>query len=326
MSANLGPEFLAAKKRHQQAITSEEKLAALEEMLATIPKHKATEKMQGQIKRRMSKLRNELKSSAKKGPARREFFRIDKEGAGQVILVGPPNSGKSMMLRSMSKAEPEVAEYPFTTRMPLPGMARWENIQVQLIDMPPIAPENAQSWMWAMMRMADGLLLVFDMGDDDVLEHCESLIGFMEENNVRIKNDGEREFTEMKAMCAANKMDMPGAVTRLELFREIMPEGIEIVPCSAATGDGLSTLACRMFFELLDKIRIFTRPPGGKADYTQPFVVDNGTTVLEAAAEIHKEIAENLKYARVWGKGVFEGQMVPRDHVLHDGDVIVFYT
>ena len=102
MSANLGPEFLAAKKRHEQAITSEEKLAALEEMLATIPKHKATEKMQAQIKRQMSKLRKELKS-AKKGPARKEFYRIDKEGAGQVLLAGPPNSGKSMLLRGVSK-------------------------------------------------------------------------------------------------------------------------------------------------------------------------------------------------------------------------------
>ncbi len=326
MSANLGPEFLAAKKRHEQAITSEEKLAALEEMLATIPKHKATEKMQAQIKRQMSKLKKELKSAAKRGPSRREFYRIDKEGAGQVLLVGPPNSGKSMLLKSVSKAEPEIAEYPFTTRMPLPGMARWENIQVQLIDMPPIAVESAQPWMWAMMRMADGLLLVFDMGDDDVLDHYETLINLMEENNVRIKNEGERNFTEKRAMCAASKIDAPGALTRLELFREIIRDDIEIVPCSALTGDGLSTLIARMFFELLGKIRVFTRPPGGKVDYTQPFVLDKGTTVLDAAAEIHKEIAENLKYARVWGTGVFDGQMVPRDHVLHDGDIVVFYT
>jgi ribosome-interacting GTPase 1 len=326
VSANLGPEFLAAKKRHEQAITSEEKLAALEEMLATIPKHKATEKMQAQIKRQMSKLKKELKSAAKRGPSRREFYRIDKEGAGQVLLVGPPNSGKSMLLKSVSKAEPEIAEYPFTTRMPLPGMARWENIQVQLIDMPPIAVESAQPWMWAMMRMADGLLLVFDMGDDDVLDHYETLINLMEENNVRIKNEGERNFTEKRSMCAASKIDAPGALTRLELFREIIRDDIEIVPCSALTGDGLSTLIARMFFELLGKIRVFTRPPGGKVDYTQPFVLDKGTTVLDAAAEIHKEIAENLKYARVWGTGVFDGQMVPRDHVLHDGDIVVFYT
>lgn len=325
MPANLGPEYIAAEKRYRQAITSEEKLSALEEMLSTIPKHKGTEKMQGDIKRRISRLKDELRSG-KKGPRRKEFFRIDKEGAGQVILVGPPNSGKSTMLKNMSKADPEVAEYPFTTRMPLPGMARWENIQTQLIDMPPIMPENAQSWMWAMLRMADGLLLVFDIGDDDVLEHAESLIAFMEENNVRIKNDGEREFTEKRAMCAANKFDLPGAQLRLELLREVIPETVEIVPCSALTGEGLPTLASRLFFGLLEKIRIYTRPPGQKVDYSQPFVVPKGTTVIEAAEEVHKEIAENLKYARVWGKGVFEGQMVPRDHVLHDGDEIVFYT
>ena len=146
-----------------------------------------------------------------------------------MLLVGPPNSGKSMLLRSVSKAEPEVAEYPFTTRMPLPGMARWENIQVQLIDMPPITEETAQPWMFAMMRMADGLLLVFDMGDDDVLEQHENLMAVMEENNVRIKNEGERNFVEKKAMCAANKIDAPGALTRLELFREIIRDDIEVV-------------------------------------------------------------------------------------------------
>ena len=325
MPANLGPEYIAAEKRYRQAITSEERLSALEEMLSTIPKHKGTEKMQGEIKRKISRLKDELRSG-RKGPRRKEFYRIDKEGAGQVVLVGPPNSGKSLMLKSMSKADPEVAEYPFTTRMPLPGMARWENVQTQLIDMPPITPENAQSWIWAMLRLSDGLLLVFDVGDDDVLEQAENLIAFMEENNVRIKNKGEREFTEKRALCAANKVDLPGAQTRLDLLIEVLPEDLEIVPCSAFTGEGLDTLASRVFFELLGKIRVYTRPPGKKVDYSQPFVLNKGVTVLEAAEEIHKEIAQNLKYARVWGKGVFEGQMVPRDHVLHDGDIIVFYT
>ena len=325
MPANLGPEFIQAEKRYREAITDEERLAALEEMLATIPKHKGTEKMQGEIKRKISKLRNEMRSG-KKGPRRREFFRIEKEGAGQVVLVGPPNSGKSMMLKSMSRANPEVAEYPFTTRMPLPGMAQWENVQIQLIDMPPITSENAQPWMWAMLRLSDGILLVLDVGDDDVLEHAENLIAFMDDNSVRLKNEGDLDFTEKRAICAANKCDLPGAETRIELLRDVIPETIQIVPCSAVTGEGLDLLASKLFYDLLGKIRVYTRPPGKKVDYREPFVLDKGVTVLEAAQAIHKEIAQNLRYARVWGKGVFEGQMVPRDHVLHDGDIVVFYT
>lgn len=325
MPANLGPLYHAAEERYRQAVTDEEKLAALEEMMATIPKHKGTEKMQADIKRRMARLKESMKSGAK-GPRRRELFRIDKEGAGQVVLVGPPNSGKSSMLKTMTRAVPEVADYPFTTRMPLPGMAQWENVRIQLVDMPPIAPETSQSWVWALLRMSDGLLVVLDAGDDDVLDQTEDLLAFMEENNVFIKNEGERSFKEKKAICAANKCDMPGAAERIELLKEIIEDKMDIVPCSTETGEGLDLLLSKVFFEVLGRIRVYTRPPGKKPDFSQPFILDRGTTVIDAAREVHKEIAESLKYARVWGQSVFEGQMVPRDHVLNDGDVIAFYT
>ncbi len=325
MPANLGPLYLAAEERYRQAITDEERLAALEEMMATIPKHKGTEKMQGDIKRRIAKLKESMRGGAK-GPKRRELYRIDKEGAGQIIMVGPPNSGKSSILKAMTRAVPEVADYPFTTRIPLPGMVQWENVQIQLVDMPPIAPETSQSWLWAILRMSDGLLVVLDAGDDDVLDQVEYLLAFMKENNVFIKNEGERDFREKRAICAAAKCDMPGAGDRVELLRDVLDGRLDIIPCSTTTGEGLDTLASRMFFDVLGKIRVYTRPPGKKPDFSQPFVLDRGTTVIEAAREVHKEIAESLKFARVWGKGVFEGQMVPRDHVLHDGDVVAFYT
>jgi ribosome-interacting GTPase 1 len=314
-----------AEERYRQAVTDEEKLAALEEMMATIPKHKGTEKMQADIKRRIARLKESMKSGAK-GPKRRDFYRIEKEGAGQIALVGPPNSGKSSMLKTMTRAVPEVADYPFTTRLPLPGMAPWENVQVQLVDMPPIAPETSQSWVWAILRMSDGLLVVLDAGDDDVLDQTEDLFNLMEENNVFIKNEGERNFKEKKAICAANKCDMPGSTERIELLKEIIGDKMEIVPCSTQTGEGLDLLLSKVFFDVLGKIRVYTRPPGKKPDFSQPFILPRGTTVIDAAREVHKEIAESLKYARVWGESVFEGQMVPRDHVLSDGDVIAFYT
>jgi ribosome-interacting GTPase 1 len=321
----LGPLYHVAEEHYRQAITDEERLAALEEMMATIPKHKGTEKMQADIKRRIAKLKEGMKGGAR-GPKRRELFRIDKEGAGQVILAGPPNSGKSSILKTMTRAVPEVADYPFTTRIPLPGMAQWENVQIQLVDMPPLTPETSQPWVWAILRMSDGLIVVVDAGDDDVLDQTEELLSFMESNNVFIKNEGERDFKEKKAICAANKCDAPGAAERIELLKEIVGDKMDIVPCSTVTGEGLDVLASRTFFEVLGKIRVYTRPPGKKPDFTQPFVLDRGTTVLGAARDVHKEIAESLKYARVWGKGVFEGQMVPRDHVLNDGDIVVFYT
>lgn len=326
MPANLGPQYLAAEAHYRQAITDEEKLAALEEMMQTIPKHKGTEKMQGDIKRRMAKAREGMRSGGK-GARRKELFKIEKEGAGQVVLVGPPNSGKSHLLKAMTRAEPLVAEYPFTTRLPLPGMAQFENVQIQLIDLPPIAEETSQTWLWAVLRLSDALLVVLDAGDDDVLTEAEELLAFMQANNVVITNSAERDYNEKKALCACTKADMPGALERIELLKEVLGGRMELIPVSAVTGDGLDRLSAAMFFDLLGRIRVYTHAPGRKADFSAPFILDAGTTVLGAAREIHKEIAETLKYARVWGKGMFEGgQMVPRDHILSDGDVIVFYT
>jgi len=205
-------------------------------------------------------------------------------------------------------------------------MAQWENVQVQLVDMPPIAQETSQNWLWAALRLSDALLLVLDAGDDDVLTEAEEVIEFMRTNNVFVKNEGERTFSEKRALCAATKSDLPGAADRIELLREVIGDRMDVVPVSGLTGEGLDTLASRLFFDLLGKIRVYTHPPGKKPDFTEPFILDRGTTVLGAAREIHKEIAETLKYARVWGKGVFDGQMVPRDHVLNDGDIVVFYT
>lgn len=325
MPANLGPQYLAAEERFRQAVTDEEKLAALELMMQTIPKHKGTEKMQGDIKRRMAKIRESMRSGSK-GTRRREAYRIEKEGAGQVAMVGPPNSGKSRLLRALTRASPEVADYPFTTRVPLPGMAQWENIQVQLIDLPPVAEETSQPWLWALMRLADGLLLVIDGGDDDVLAQTDEVIELMRANSVVIKNEEPRTFVEKRALCAVTKRDLPGALDRTELLREAIGDRMAIVSVSAESGQGLDELVSRLFFDLLNRIRVYTHPPGKKPDFSAPFVLDRGTTVLGAAREIHKEIAGTLRYARVWGKGVFDGQMVPRDHVLSDGDIVVFYT
>ncbi len=325
MPANLGPLYLAAESRLRQATTDEERLLALDEMMATIPKHKGTDKMRAAIRRRIARVKANMKSGTK-GARRQDAFRIAKEGAGQVVLAGPPNSGKSMLLRTMTRAQPEVTDYPFATRTPLPGMARWDNVQVQLVDVPAIAPEMAQGWLWAILRAADGLLLVLDIGDDDLLSRYEELIEYLDSNNVRVKNVGERDFSEKRGMIAANKSDLPDAHFRLELLREVVGDKMDIVPCSTVTGEGIPALGAKLFFDVLGKIRVYTHPPGKKPEFRRPFVLDNGVTVIEAAQEVHKDIADSLKYARVWGKGVFDGQMVPRDHILNDGDIVVFYT
>jgi ribosome-interacting GTPase 1 len=335
--ANLTPDYLAAEERFRSAVTPEEKLEALEDMLATIPKHKGTEKMQADIKRRIAKIRQETQARA--GSRKRPFYIMEKQGAGQVAIVGPPNSGKSQLLASLSNAEPEVAPYPFTTRSPLAGMVQFENVQIQLVDLPPLAPEGSPPWLMQVVRTSDALLIVFDLGDDNLLDQLDTTMALLRRGRVCIAEQPvEPGVVRKKAVIVGNKLDAPGASDRLALLDEAVAsvapgaagrhagggDGL-VLPVSARMGTGLDELRLRLF-EVLDVIRVYTKAPGKPVDFSAPFVLKKGTTIVQAAAAVHKDIAKNLRYARVWGKTTFEGQMVQRDYVLAEGDVVEFHA
>lgn len=323
MPANLTPEYLEADRKFKSATTPQDKLSALEEMLSTIPKHKGTEKMQADIKRRIAKLR--VEGQRRRGAARgKPFYQVDKEGAGQVVLVGAPNVGKSMLLRELTNAGPEVADYPFTTRVPLPGMAAFENVQIQLVDLPPITPEFSEGWLYSIIRSADAAVLVVDLATDDLLSQTEGVLALLAEANLLLVA-APRAPGQKRAMVVANKLDAPGAAARLAIFREFLGDRLSLLPVSAIAGTGLDGLR-QMLFEMLGVIRVYSKPPGKKADPVAPFVLKKGATVLDAAETIHKDFVERLRYARLWGRREYHGQMVGRDHVLEDGDIIELHA
>ncbi len=322
MPANLTPEYLEAERRFKAAVTTEEKLAALEEMLATIPRHKGTEKMQGELKRRLSKLRTEQASK----PVSRAgiIHRVEKEGAGQVVLVGPPNSGKSMLVRQVTRATPEVADYPFTTRVPLPGMMRFEDIQIQLVDLPPVHPDFPESWLYQIIRNADAAMLVVDLSDADLLEDLETTLAQLAKAKVQLGEDALPDapgWLAKRTLLAANKLDASGALENLDVLKELYGARLRVLPISAETGQGLDDLR-RYVFCLLDVIRVYTKAPGKKLEWTAPYILKRGSRLLDLAAHVHHDFLTQLKYARLWGHGKFEGQMVNRDHVLEDKDVV----
>ena len=323
MPANLTPDFMAADKKFKAATTPQEKLAALEEMLATIPKHKGTEKMQADIKRRLAKLRNE--TQRRRGASRgKPFYLVDKEGAGQIALVGAPNTGKSSLLAALTNAEPDVADYPFTTRVPLPGMMAFENVQIQLVDLPPITPEFSEGWLYAIIRTANAALLVIDLGADDLLEQTEGVLALLARANIHLVAEPQ-EPQQKRTLVVANKLDAPGAADRLALFREFIGDRQPVLPVSAEAETGLEGLR-EATFRLLGVIRVYSKSPGKKADMSAPFILRRGSTVLDAAEAVHKDFVEKLRFARLWGRQGYQGQMVGRDHVLEDGDVIEIHA
>ncbi len=327
MPANLTPEYLEAERKFRAATTREEKLAALEEMLATLPKHKGTEKIQADIRRRIARLRQE--AARKPSTARHKpSFYVPKEGAGQIVLVGPPNSGKSSLLARLTRAEPDIAPYPFTTRLPLPGMMEFENVRIQLVDMPPFAPSYTEPWMFALVRNADAALLVFDLADDDVLTRIEETLQLLEQANLHLHGQptspsgkAPAPSGEKRALVVGTKLDQPTARENLELVSQWLAARFPLVAVSAHTGENLEMLRPKAY-HLLEVIRVYTKEPGKKPDLTAPFVLKRGSTVADVARAIHRDFVTRLKYARLWGAGKFDGQLVHRDHVLEDGDIV----
>jgi ribosome-interacting GTPase 1 len=314
--------YLEAERRFKSAKTTEEKIAAIEEMMATIPRHKGTEKMQADLKRRLSKLRAEQA----RRPAGRAgiMHRVEKEGVGQVVMVGPPNSGKSLLVRMLTHAQPEVADYPFTTRVPLPGMMPYEDVQVQLVDLPPVHPDFPESWLYQIIRNADAALLVVDLSDPDLLEDLETTLGQLTATKVQlgeVELPGVPGWVRKCTLLVANKIDASGAPEGLEILRDLYGERFHITRVSAETGEGLEPFR-RLVFELLEVIRVYTKAPGKKLERTAPYILKRGSRLIDLAEHIHHDFLAQLKYARLWREGRFEGQMVNRDHVLEDKDVV----
>ena len=317
MPANLTPQYMEAEKRFKQAGSVEEKVAALEEMMATIPRHKGTEKLQADLKKKMASLRKE--SEEHKGAGKRESFVVERQGARQLALVGAPNSGKSQLIRILTNATPEVADYPYTTRTPIPGMMIFENVRLQLIDLPPISPEYTESWVPQIIRNADAVLWIADLSDDDILDRLEETRSFLEHAHA--------DLNGMKVLMIGNKGDAPGAADRLAIVRETCPNPLSLVTISAAAASSTEIEAFkRLVYDFLDVVRVYTKVPGKKPDFSDPYVVARGSTVLDVAEKVHRDFVESLKYARIWGDGKADGIMVPRDFVISEGDVLELHV
>jgi ribosome-interacting GTPase 1 len=322
MPANLTPVYYEAEDRFRKAATNEEKIAALEEMLAVMPKHKGTDGLRADLRRKLSRLKEA--ATQKKGGKQVDIFHVPRTGGGQVVLLGLPNTGKSSILAALTKAKVVVADFPFATQVPVPGMARYEDIQIQLVDMPPITADYVAPGMVGTYRNCDIIGVVIDLSQD-IEEQCLVLLDFLESRKLLMDEktpavDAQGNVLGKKGVCFCTKADLApeGA---FDLARESFDKPLEYLKLSTQTGEGLDKLG-ELLFRQLNIIRIYAKPPGKPADMESPFTLPVGTTVQDLALAIHRELAQKLKSARIWGTGVYDGQSVHLTHILHDKDIV----
>ncbi|MFN7986721.1 MAG: GTPase [Thermoanaerobaculia bacterium] len=328
MTANLTPQYHDAEERFKAASAHEEKLAALREMIALLPKHKGTEKLFADLKKRLAKLETEVEHAAH-GGRRADPGHVKREGAGQWVLLGEPNAGKSSLLAALTHAHPEIGEYPFTTRAPLPGMVAFEDVKVQLVDTPAVADGHTEPYLANLVHNADGVLLVLDVAADDGEASARLLLELLEHARVwprvrPVPADAPPFLAVRPVIALGNKCDLDDG-TFAEIARDAIGRDLPFHPVSALTGEGLDALPALLYREL-KRVRVYAKEPGKKPDLAAPFVLPEGATVHDLAERVHKDVAAALRFARIWGHAKFDGQQVDRQHVLADRDVVELHA
>jgi small GTP-binding protein len=309
--ANLPPDYYAAESAFRAASTPQAKLEALERMLAIMPHHKGTDHLRAELRARQAKLTNEV--GRQRAGAHTDLYVVRREGAGQVVLVGLPNAGKSTLLHALTGAPVRVADYPFTTQLPQPAMMPFEDIQVQLVDLPAVVPGSTPGWVRGLVREADLLLLVIDLDTDPTADLAM----------VRAELAG---FGARPTLVVGTKLDLPAADDGAELLRLELDETgpLPLLLCSAVTGAGLEELRQRVVLTL-DVVRVYAKPPGHPPDMHRPFVLPRGATVEDLADAIHHELRQKLHYAVRWPAGAAPLRVAHR-YELQDRDVIELHT
>jgi ribosome-interacting GTPase 1 len=308
MPANLTPDYFKAEQWYRTATTAEEKILALEQMLAVMPKHKGTDKLKADLRQKISAIKASEEKRKKSGGF--DIFHVPKGGAGQVVLLGMPNCGKSALLEILTNAKVHVADFPFATSAPVPGIMKFEDVPIELVDMPPITSEIVMPGQVGTYRNCDVIAIVIDLSMD-IEEQWKVCLDFLETRNL---------LATKKTICICTKSD-EAAEGAIEKVKAICQNRFDIIAVSVLSGEGTGELP-GLLFKTLNIIRVYAKPPGKKPDMNEPFTIPAGSTVIDLARVIHRELAEKLKTARIWGTGVYEGQSVQRHHVLQDKDIV----
>jgi len=328
MPANLPPDYYAAERRLRAASDIQEKIQIIREMLAIMPKHKGTEHLQGDLKRKIAKLNSDAQK--KKGVNRQYAFDyIPREGAGQVVLVGAPNSGKSTIVNRFTHANAAVAAFPFSSYKPVCGMMPFQDIQIQLIDLPPIDEYITESWVYNIIRLADVIVLTIDLSDEKAADRMVTIQQCLTNHQIQIVAQGEGRpqgsVAKKTTLLLGTKTDTPNALIYWDTCFKKLTDSIAYARISFYPDKGLNEFR-QILFQCLHVVRIYTKMPGKEPDMEKPYILSECSNVWDAAIAIHKDLAYSMTYSRIWGSEKYEGQRVNRNHILEDGDIIEIHT
>lgn len=333
MPTNVTPEYKRAEADYKAAREPHDRLAALREMLRLIPKHKGTEHRQADIKKRIKELTEELAGPKKGGTRGGPPTTIRPEGAAQIGLLGPPNSGKSTLHDALTHSGAAVGPYDFTTQYPQPGMLMVDDVGIQLIDLPPISSAHPVPWIANALQPADGALLVVDLSHPGCVADVEDLVQVLAERRVRLIGDWPRgaeiaedpddPFVKLlpAVLVAARAGEIEAVDEELAILEELLGLDLPTLRVSGADSD-LERLG-RWLFDALGVVRVYTESAAKRDD--RPYTVRRGQTVIDVAAQVHKDFAANFKYARLIRPGEPDRQ-VGRDYELSDGDRIEIHV
>ncbi|MEN8234952.1 MAG: GTPase [Actinomycetota bacterium] len=334
MPTNVTPEYKKVEAAYKRARDPKERLELLNEMHRTIPKHKGTDHLRAEIKTKIKELKEELSGPAKGGARTGPSTFVRPEGAAQVAILGPPNTGKSTLHAALTGSHTQIGSYPFTTQFPEPGMLNIEDATIQLVDLPPISVQHPISWIGNTLQSADGVLLVIDLGRAGCVEQILELTEILAERRItltgswnvsRVPSDDPFAI-RLPTLLVANKADViPDIEGDLAVCRELGDLHFQAITVSAATGEGLDEIGAWLFRNL-NIVRVYTKVPGKDADMDRPYTVRHGATVSDVALLVHRDIAASFRHARIWGRGSYDGQQVGRDHVVEDGDILEIHT
>ena len=355
MPTNVTPEYMRAKAEYRHAGDAKERLQCLKEMLRLLPKHKGTDHLQAELKTKIKQLTSEL-ASTKKGARVGPVQAVRPDGAAQIVLIGPPNSGKSSLHVKLTGSHAEVGAYPNTTHAALPGMLPYEDVHFQLIDLPPISTTFMESWMPNALQQARAALLVVDLTVAGCVENVVAIRDRLDEKRVSLiadwpghldpgpittggvstpsatqtpldqEADEEDPFRiHLPTMVVATKSDIDSVAEQIDTLEELVGVRYPAIAVSNESGEGLDQIG-RLLFDGLEVVRVYTKLPGHPADTDRPYTVFRGATIQDIALLVHREMAESVKFARVWGSAKFDGQQVGKDHVVADRDVVELHT